>query len=337
MTAAGPVIALDAMGGDHGPAELVAGAVAAARQHGARVILAGQEPVLRPLLAALGAAGEIEVAHAPGVIAMSDGGAAAGTRRGTSLAAACALVAAGRAAALVTAGPTGGAVTAAVTQLGCAPGVLRPALAVRLPGPGAGAVLLDAGATADPAPPMLAQFAVLGSAYARTALGIADPAAGLLTIGSEPGKGNRLARRAQPLLAAAPVRFIGNVEGYELLGGRADVIVTDGFTGNVVLKAMEGSLRLAMQQTRSAVGAGLAGRLASAANRGRLRGLARRLDADAQGGAALLGLTAPVVVAHGAARAGAVSQACALAGDLARSAAAGAQHRPVAAAAGTPG
>ena len=190
-------------------------------------------------------------------------------------------------------------------------------------------VLLDAGATADPTPDMLAQFAVLGAAYAATVLGIESPTVGLLTIGSEPGKGNRLARRAQPLLAAAPVKFIGNVEGRDLLTAAADVVVTDGFTGNVTLKTIEGSLRLALTETRAALAAG-PGALAQAANRRRLRGLADRFDSDAHGGAALLGLAGTVVIAHGSARARAITRACLLARDLAR---AGVTEQIVAAAA----
>ena len=167
----------------------------------------------------------------------------------------------------MSAGSTGGTVATAVATLGCAPGVLRPAIAVLLPTAGRGTVLLDAGATPDPTPEMLAQFGVLGAGYARAVLGVGSPTVGLLTIGSEPGKGNRLARRAQPLLCAAPVRFTGNVEGRDALAGAVDVVVTDGFTGNVALKTIEGSLRLAVTETRAALTAGPAGALAQFANR----------------------------------------------------------------------
>ena len=187
-----------------------------------------------------GAAADIEVVHAPEVIPMGDSGVRVRGLPGTSAAVACGLVASGQAGALVSAGSTGGSVAAAVATLGCAPGVLRPAIAVLLPTAGRGTVLLDAGATADPTPEMLAQFAMLGTGYARAVLGLQSPSVGLLTIGSEPGKGNRLARRAQPLLCAAPVRFTGNVEGRDALGGAVDVVVTDGFTGNVALKLDRG-------------------------------------------------------------------------------------------------
>jgi glycerol-3-phosphate acyltransferase PlsX len=261
---------------------------------------------------------DIEVVHANGVIAMRDGGASIRERQDTSTAMACALVASGRAAAMVSAGSTAGTVATALARLGRIPGILRPAIAVLLPTRPAPTVLLDAGATADPTPAMLAQFAVLGSAYARTLLGAEIPAVGLLTIGSEQGKGNRLARRAQPLLAAAPVRYVGNVEGHDVLAGAADVVVTDGFTGNIMLKAVEGTLRLAIAETRSALGAGPAGAAASFANRRRVHRLARRFDAEAHGGAVLLGLAGTAVIAHGAARSRAITRACVLARDLAR-------------------
>ena len=311
-------IVLDAMGGDHAPREQVAGAVAAAGQHGVRIVVTGNARTLRPLLRELGAPAGIEVVHAAEVIPMGDSGVRMGGLPGTSAAVACGLVASGQAGALVSAGSTGGTVATAIATLGCAPGVLRPAIAVLLPTAGRGTVLLDAGATADPTPEMLAQFAMLGSGYARAVLGLESPSVGLLTIGSEPGKGNRLARRAQPLLGAAPVRFTGNVEGRDALAGAVDVVVTDGFTGNVALKTIEGSLRLAVTETRAALAAGAAGAVAQFANRGRLRRLAERFDVDAHGGAVLLGLGGTVVVAHGSARARAITRACLLARDLVR-------------------
>ena len=311
-------IVLDAMGGDHAPREQVAGAVAAVREHGVEIVLAGDTGTLRPLLDEQGAGAGIEIVHAAETIPMGDTGVRMGGLPGTSAAVACGLVAGGQASALVSAGSTGGTVATAVATLGCAPRVLRPAIAVLLPTAGRGTVLLDAGATADPTPEMLAQFAVLGSRYARAVLGRESPVVGLLTIGSEPGKGNRLARRAQPLLCAAPVRFTGNVEGRDALSGAVDVVVTDGFTGNVTLKAIEGSLRLALTETRAALTAGPAGVVAQFANRGRLRRLAERFDADTQGGAVLLGLGGTVVIAHGSARARAITRACLLARVMAR-------------------
>jgi phosphate acyltransferase len=325
-------IVLDALGGDHAPGELVAGAVAAAREHGVRVVLAGPARQLERRLAARGAAAEIDVLHAPEVIPMGDSGVGQRGNPATSIAVACGLLAGGQAAALVSAGSTGGTVATAVARLGCLPGVQRPAIAVLLPTRPSRTVLLDAGATADPTPDMLAQFAILGAGYATAVLGTATPTVGLLTIGAEPGKGNRLARRAEPLLCAAPVKFIGNVESRDALSGAADVVVTDGFTGNVMLKAVEASLRLGLAETRAALAAGPLGAAAQFINRHRMRQVAERFSAEAHGGAALLGLAGTVVIAHGSARARAVTQACLLARDLAQAGITGQVTQAVAAA-----
>ena len=245
MPGSGAPIVLDAMGGDHAPREQVAGAVAAVREHGVQVVLAGDAGTLRPLLDAHGAAADIEVVHAAEVIPMGGQRGADGRparhQRGGRLRAGRQRP--GRAPWCPRARPAA-PWPPRWPRWAALPGVLRPAIAVCLPTAGRGTVLLDAGATADPTPEMLAQFAVLGSGYARAVLGLESPTVGLLTIGSEPGKGNRLARRAQPLLCAAPVRFTGNVEGRDALAGAVDVVVTDGFTGNVALKTIEGSLRL---------------------------------------------------------------------------------------------
>jgi glycerol-3-phosphate acyltransferase PlsX len=185
-------------------------------------------------------------------------------------------------------------------------------------------VLIDAGATADPKPEMLVQFGQLGVAYAQTALGVSAPRVGLLTIGAEPGKGNKFTRRAHELLAsdpphgALPLSFAGNVEGGDLLAGELDVIVTDGFTGNVALKTLEGSIRFAATELRAAVTATRAARVGAFLQRRGLRELAARLDSESYGGAVLLGLGGTVVIAHGASTARAVTSACLLAADLAR-------------------
>jgi len=261
--------------------------------------LAGDAGTLRPLLDTHGAAAEIEVAHAAEVIPMGDSGVRIGGLPGTSAAVACGLVASGQAGALVSAGSTGGTVATAVATLGCAPGVLRPAIAVMLPTPGRGTVLLDAGATADPTPEMLAQFAVLGTGYARAVLGLESPTVGLLTIGSEPGKGNRLARRAQPLLCSAAVRFTGNVEGRDALAGAVDVVVTDGFTGNIALKLMESVSQTMLGAVREAAMSSTRAKLGGALLRPALRGFRDEIDPEANGGAYLLGLRRLGVVPHG--------------------------------------
>ncbi|MEU9832461.1 phosphate acyltransferase PlsX, partial [Streptosporangium sp. NPDC048047] len=306
-------VAVDAMGGDHGPAETVGGAVTATREYGVPVVLVGRAGEIRRELARHGAAGEIGVVHAEDVVPMAERGAGAVSTAASevsatsSLGVACQLVRQGTASALVSAGSTGAVVSCAIRGMGRAPNVLRPALAIALPTTSGGAtVLIDAGATSDPTPEMVAQFALLGASYARLVLGVADPSVGLLSIGSEPGKGNRLTRRAGELLPALPLRFHGNVEGHDVLAGTVDVVVTDGFTGNVVLKNVEGSVRATLA---------LVARTGAAAPEA-LREVARLYDPETHGGAALLGLTGTVVVAHGASRAATVAYRLVHPGDV---------------------
>ena len=321
---AGPVIAVDAMGGDHAPDEIVAGALAAQREHGVRVVLTGPATRLGQALTAMDAADELQVVPAEDNLAMDEGALASLRRPRSSVAVACQLVRRGDAAAVVSAGSTGGIVATARLRLRPLPGVMRPGLAVVLPTRPGRTVLIDAGATADPKPEMLVQFGQLGVAYAQLTLGVAAPRVGLLTIGTEPGKGNKFTRRAHELLAsdppngALPLSFAGNVEGGDLLAGELDVIVTDGFTGNVALKTLEGSIRFAAAELRAAVTGTAAARVGAFLQRRGLRELTARLDAESYGGAVLLGLGGTVVIAHGASTARAVTSACLLAADLAR-------------------
>lgn len=327
-----PTVAVDAMGGDHGPAEVVAGAVAAASDLGVRVVLAGRPNQLRPLLTAqtgrAGGAGagagraDVAIAAADDTIAMDEGALASWRRPRSSIAIACQLVRRGQADAVVSAGSTGAIVATARLRLRALPGILRPGLAVVLPTRPRPTVLIDAGAIADPRPEMLVQFAQLGAAYAQVAHGVADPRVGLLTIGAEPGKGNKLARRAHELLSSAPhtgqgVNFAGNVEGGDLLAGAVDVVVTDGFTGNIALKAIERAASFATAQLRDAIESSAAARFGAVFQRRALRELAQRMDAEAYGGAALLGLEGTVVIAHGASTSRGVASACRLAAELA--------------------
>ncbi|MBE1531902.1 phosphate acyltransferase [Actinomadura algeriensis] len=301
----GPVpVVLDAMGGDHGPDVTVPAALAARREHGVPVLLAGPGEELRRRLA--GAEAEVEVVHAGTVVPMDERGSGAVARPDSSLMVGCA-AARERGGAFVSAGSTGAVVAGAVRTFGRAPGVLRPALAVALPTPDGATVLVDAGGTADPTAEMLAQFALLGAGYARAVLGVADPSVGLLSIGSEATKGNRLVRAAAALLPGVPVRFHGNVEGHDVLAGTVDVVVTDGFTGNVVLKNIEGCVRTTLE---------LAAR-AGIADAGRVDEVARLYAAETHGGAALLGLAGTVVAAHGSSTPAAIAKACAVASGLA--------------------
>jgi phosphate acyltransferase len=316
------MIAVDAMGGDHAPEAIVAGAVAAARDLGTSVALTGRPGLLRPLLAKYGPAPGVYIEPAEDSIAMDEGALASWRRPRSSIAVACQLVRRGQAGAVMSAGSTGAIVATAQMRLRPLPGVTRPALAVALPTRPAPTLLIDAGAIADPKPEMLVQFAQLGVAYAQTAFGIVEPRVGLLTIGSEPGKGNKLARRSYELLnsdpphGGMPISFAGNVEGDDLLAGEVDVIVTDGFTGNVALKTLEGTASYAAAQLRAALGGSRAARIGTLFQRRGLRELTERLDSETYGGAALLGLEAAVVIAHGAAQARGVSAACRLAAEL---------------------
>jgi glycerol-3-phosphate acyltransferase PlsX len=232
-------------------------------------------------------------------------------KRRSSLVVAAGLVAAGKASALVSAGPTGAVVAAALLGLGRLPGVQRPALAVVLPVPGSPTVLVDAGATTEVTPATLLQFARMGAAYSELVLGVPSPRVGLLNIGAEPGKGTELVRSAHGLLSAGLPGFAGNVEGGDLWSDRVDVVVTDGFTGNIVLKSMEGTAKLMLGGLRRTMTATPLTKLAGAVLRPRLRGLVRDLNPDSHGGAALLGVGGNVIVAHGAATAPAIAAACA--------------------------
>jgi len=315
-------IAVDAMGGDHAPTEIVAGAVAAARD-GIPVLLTGRPGLLRPLLAEHGALADIPIVPSDDSIEMDEGALASWRRPRSSVAVACQLVRRGQADAVVSAGSTGGVVSTARLRLRPLSGILRPALAVVLPTRPGPTLLLDAGAIADPKPEMLVQFAHLGVAYAQAAYGIPEPRVGLLTIGAEPGKGNKLARRAYELLdpdsqhGGPPISFVGNVEGGDLLAGKVDVIVTDGFTGNVALKTLEGTADFVARQLREALSASRAARIGALLQRRGLHELAERMDAETYGGAALLGLEGTVVIAHGASTARGIAAACKLAADLA--------------------
>ena len=320
-----PVVAVDAMGGDNAPDEIVAGAVAAAREHGVAVVLAGRPGQLRPLLAGHGATGEIRVVAADDSQGMDEGSLASWRRPRSSIAVPCQLVRRGQASAVVSAGSTGAIVTTARLRLRLLPGVLRPALAVMLPSRPTPTILIDAGAIADPKPEMLVQFAQLGVVYAQLAHGVAEPRVGLLTIGAEPGKGNKLARRAHELLAeesedpphgGMPFSFTGNIEGSDLLTGKVDVAVTDGFAGNVALKTLEGAVRFAVDQLRQIATASPAARAGALLQRRKLRQFAEMVDSETYGGAVLLGLAGTVVIAHGSSRARGVASACLLAADL---------------------
>ncbi len=302
------------MGGDRAPDEIVHGAVAAARS-GIDVVLVGDEAHISALLGDGGATGEIDIVPASQVIGMAeDPGSAIRDKKDASVTVAARLVATGEAQGMVSAGSTGAAMAAAVFVIGRIGGVSRPAIATLLP---LGKIILDAGANLSCRPEHLVQFAVMGSALSSSHFGIAEPAVGLLNIGEEEGKGRDLEKEAHRLLGSVPgVRFVGNVEGRDLATDRADVIVTDGFTGNVLLKSAEGAARMALRLLLEAV-ADPAYHQAVATLSPALLEVRGRLDPESTGGAALLGVEGNVVIAHGSSSRVAIDSAIALAAESA--------------------
>jgi glycerol-3-phosphate acyltransferase PlsX len=278
------------MGGDHGPSEIVAGALAA-RGAGVTPILFGP--------AALETEG-LELREAPDVIAMHDKPAeSVRAKPQSSLVAAVRSVADGAADAVVSAGNTGAMLAAGLLELRRLPGVMRPAIAIPIPAKRGPSILIDAGANADARPEHLLQFATMGAVFAEEILGVRRPEVRLLSIGEEREKGNQLTLEAHELLAASELNFAGNTEGRDLLAGAADVVVTDGFTGNVVLKAVEGTIRILLEGLRSEITSTPSGRLGGLLIQGAARRFRHRLDPDTYGGAYLLGLRGLAVIAHG--------------------------------------
>jgi glycerol-3-phosphate acyltransferase PlsX len=309
-------IAIDAMGGDHAPAAVVDGAVSAARHLAVHLVLVGPGAILERALASHPdwRTLALEIADASDVIGMAEPPAAALRRKPrASIRVAADLVARGEAAALFSAGHTGATVLAAHAAFGMMAGVDRPALAAAIPTRGRPAVLVDAGATVDCRAHHLLQFAVMGGVYARVALGIDRPRVGLLSIGEEETKGNELTREAHRLLKGSPVTFIGNVEGREIYSGVADVVVCDGFTGNVVLKTSEGLV----EAVETLLGDELKGTFSSQVgyllSRRAFRRFRRRVDYSEYGGAPLLGVAQLAIVGHGRSSAKAVRNAIAVA------------------------
>ncbi|MDE3087496.1 MAG: phosphate acyltransferase PlsX [Acidobacteriota bacterium] len=305
-------VAVDAMGGDKAPGEIVSGARQAVAELGVPVVLVGRREDL-------GDTGDLEVLDASEVVAM-DEDPAQGVRRkkDSSLVRAAEAVRDGRASAMVSAGNTGATMASALLRMGRLPGVVRPAIATPIPNPGTHpTVLLDAGANAECTAAMLVQFAQMGAAYSRARYGIGEPSVALLSIGEEPTKGTPLVKETHAALAAlGSLRFVGNVEGRDLLPGTADVVVTDGFTGNVVLKTLEGSLRFFMSALGEVFGRDEATARAAEALLPHLGPLAEEFDPDNTGGAMLLGVDGVCVISHGSSSARAVVSAVGVARDV---------------------
>ncbi len=299
-------IVLDAMGSDNFPQPDVAGAVMAAREYGIEVVLVGDEAKVGPALAAQNPGSlPISIVHAPEMLTMEDKGMALALKAKrkdakNSMAIGIDLVKKGEAQAFVTAGNTGAAGATAYFRLGTLPGIERAALAPAFPTRTGSCVVLDIGANPDCKPDNLLQFGIMGSIYAEKVRKIRSPRVGLLSNGEEAGKGNQLVRDAYPLLKAAGLNFIGNVEGKELIAGEADVVVTDGFTGNILLKGSEAVAKMITDVIREKISGGsLLTKLGGALVRPALRSLRSLLDPSQEGAAPLLGVNGLVFIGHG--------------------------------------
>jgi glycerol-3-phosphate acyltransferase PlsX len=307
-------VALDAMGGDHAPRQAVLGAIDASKA-GIGVVLVGHEAQVRAILDEAGA--DLPIVHAPESIDMDEDPAVAiRQKKNASVTVAARLVADGEVQGMVSAGSTGAALAAAAVVIGRIAGVARPAIATVFP-LGSPVVVLDSGANIDVKPSHLGEFGVMGSVLAKIHLGIERPRVGLLNIGEEPGKGRDLERKAHELLSQLPIDFVGNVEAREIGTGSVDVIVTDGFTGNAVLKSSEGtSLAVAALVLEAlAVRDDPAFREAAAMVLPELVALRERIDPDSHGGAHLLGVRGTVVIAHGSSSRTAIASALRMAAE----------------------
>ncbi len=317
-------IAVDAMGGDHFPKSEVEGVIQAVRQYPVRVLLVGREEVVRPELERQCPGWKslnIQLIHATEYITMEDSAAkAVRSKKDSSIRVACRLVRDGEAAGVVSAGNTGAIMATAKLVQGVAPGVERPALATTLPtGTGQPSIVVDVGANVDCTAEMLAQFAVMGECYARNVLHIVNPRVGLLSIGEEEHKGNELTKQATPLLKSLPLNFIGNVEGRDIFRGTVDVVVCDGFVGNIVLKVGEGVADMMKSLLREGLGATPVRRAGAFLAKGGFQELKRRTDYTEYGGAPLLGVKGGAcIICHGSSNANAIKNAVRVAMEYAQ-------------------
>jgi glycerol-3-phosphate acyltransferase PlsX len=324
------VIALDAMGSDRAPKPEVEGAILAARNYGVRVLLIGPEPAIKAELDRHPAASRLplEIVHASQVITMEDKAVqAVRAKRDSSMRVGLRLVREGRASGFVTAGNTGAAMASAKMVLGALHGLDRPALAAVFPtAPGTAAILLDVGANVDCKPHNLEQFAVMGEIYfrsmfehagfGRAGLGSGKrPRVGLLSIGEEETKGNELTREAFQLLKRLPLNFVGNVEGRDLFNGRVDVIVADGFVGNVALKVSEGVAGLVRSALKESLKATITRQVGYLLSRSAFIDFKKRIDHTEYGGAPLLGVKGVCIITHGSSNANAIKNAVRVAAE----------------------
>lgn len=295
-------IAVDAMGGDNAPQAIVEGVCKAAREHaGASFTLVGRETDVRAELAKHGETPEnIEIRHAEQVVEMGEKPAQAIRRkRDSSISRSIDMVKEGEAHAIFSAGSTGAAVAAATLKLRTLPGISRPAIATVLPTPYTPFVLLDAGATIDCTGDIIAQFGMMGAAYAHDVLGVENPRVGLLNIGEEDAKGNEASKIAFGLLEASPLNFVGNVESRDLFNGKVDVCACDGFVGNVVLKTSEAVAKTMSHWAKEAMSSNVITKLGALLMMKQLRSVKKKSDPENYGGAPLLGSNGIVVIGHG--------------------------------------
>ena len=303
-------IALDAMGGDYAPAEIVKGALLAAKEYNQEIVLVGDKSAIEEQLSGDFADGLITVEHAPEVIEMGEHPAAAIRRkRSSSIVVANALVKQGAAAAVISAGNTGAAMAASLFGLGRIEGIDRPAISTVVPTLKGLMVLVDAGANVDCKPHHLKQFALMGSIYAEKVLNIPNPRVKLINIGSEEGKGNELTQTVYRMLKEMDnINFAGNIEGRELLHGDTDVAVCDGFVGNVVLKTVEGAAAAMVRMVKEGLNSSASNIAPESLNEAFL-GITRRMDYSEYGGAPLLGVNGVSIISHGSSKARAIKNA----------------------------
>src|ERR671935_721288 len=308
------------MGGDHGPTVVVEGAAAAVREFGASVILVGDRDAVEREIARLHVGSlAMEIRHASQVVGMAEAPSQALRRkRDSSLRIAAELVRDGEASAFISAGNTGAAMAVAMFVVGVLRGVDRPAIAAVLPNLKRFTVLLDAGANVDPKPWHLFQFAVMGNVYARDILGYDNPRVGLLSVGEEEGKGNELTKETYDLLKESRLNFIGNIEGRDIYNGNCDVIVTDGFTGNVALKISESLAEMLGAMIKEELTRDVRSKLGAALAMPAFARFRRRVDYTEMGGAPLLGIDGAGIICHGASPVKAIKNAVRVAGEWAK-------------------
>jgi glycerol-3-phosphate acyltransferase PlsX len=312
-------IAVDSMGSDNSPRSEVEGAVQAAKAYDVHVILVGRDSMLLPLLKEAGGEGlPIEIRNATQVIAMDEiPTAALRKKKDSSMRIAAELVRDKEASGLVSAGNTGAVMAISKMVLGAVPGVDRPALATIMPTLSGHAVLLDVGANVSCKPRHLVQFAVMGHLFSKNIIGVASPRVGLMSVGEEESKGNELTKEVHKVLKQIHLNFIGNVEGRDIYNGRADVIVCDGFTGNVALKTSEGLIEAVLKLLKDELSRNLQAKLGALLSQQSFKRLKKRLDYSEYGGAPLIGLRGVTIICHGRSSSNAIKNAIRVAKEFA--------------------